>query len=263
MALTSATTPLRRRHRPGRLNGRRPRSPMLPTTPPPVPHPPTSTGPVYLPAAKVKLKKVKGGTSVVKGKGAVFGTRGKLVRYTVEVQTKMRRELRAVQLEAVTRWAFGERARLDRQGQRRLQRWTTQGREDPHPARTPVRGRQPLSQGRLAHRRQVVVLQRPQVRGIEQHALAIGSTRGFPSLDEYRAYLVNHEVGHGLGYKHRDVQEGCAREGDAPAVARLLRLPSKRLALPGEGRLGFTADGGRLNSMADRCNRRCLPDLYR
>lgn len=36
---------------------------------------------------------------------------------------------------------------------------------------------------------------------------------GFPgSVEEYRRYLLNHEVGHGLGYRHR----ACPRRG-APA----------------------------------------------
>lgn len=46
--------------------------------------------------------------------------------------------------------------------------------------------------------------------------------RGFATLPEYRAYLVNHEVGHALGYAHRP----CAAEG---RIAPVMLQQSKRL----------------------------------
>jgi hypothetical protein len=45
---------------------------------------------------------------------------------------------------------------------------------------------------------------------------------GFPDLETYRNYLVNHEFGHGLGYGH----VGCSREG---ALAPVMMQQSMRL----------------------------------
>ena len=46
--------------------------------------------------------------------------------------------------------------------------------------------------------------------------------RGFPSLDAYRTYLVNHEVGHGLDRQH----VRCARRG---ALAHVMVPQSRSL----------------------------------
>src|SRR6478752_5567957 len=48
-------------------------TPTPTTTPPPLPKPPVVSAPVYLPASKVKLRKLPGGTSIVRGKGKIFG----------------------------------------------------------------------------------------------------------------------------------------------------------------------------------------------
>jgi hypothetical protein len=83
--------------------------------------------------------------------------------------------------------------------------------------------------------RRVLVLDRHEGRFavINSWRYAFGAA-GFDDRDEYRRYVVNHEVGHGLGFGH----VGCPGPGAAgarhDAAERLARrLRRERLALPG------------------------------
>ena len=179
--------------------------------------------PAYLPPAKVRLRKSPGGTSIVRGNGPIEGKRGKLVRYTVEVQTKMpHAQRRAVELEAVARWVFGDQRRgWTARGARRMQRVGTV-----KAATIRIVLARPSEVDRRCRRGGMNTAGKyscftGKVAALNNLRWQRGAvTDQFPVLDQYRAYLVNHEVGHGLGYRHRS----CPRKR---ALAHVMVQQSK------------------------------------
>jgi hypothetical protein len=173
------------------------------------------------PATKVRLRPLPGGTAIVRGRGEVHGTRGPLVRYTVEVQRSLtNRSRRAAALHEHVERVFGDADRgWTGLGQRRLQRMGspknvririvlgTRGWVDRTCGRVGLRtvGRYSCWTGRYA--------------ALNLYRWRTGQ-KGFDSVTDYRTYLINHEFGHALGYQHRT----CPWPG---ALARAM-LPQSR-----------------------------------
>jgi hypothetical protein len=165
----------------------------------PVSHPLTPTpGPVEIPAAGT------GRFTVAAGKSAVVGG-GDLVRYTVEVEADLSDDLQLVAsiVEATLAdsrsWiATGEHAfqRVDTDGDVRVLLATPTTTDE---LCAPLRTRGEVS---CRNGTQVVLNAKRWHHGIEGYGT---------DLDGYRQYLVNHEMGHALGFSHVDCPGAGAR----------------------------------------------------
>ncbi len=181
--------------------------PLPDASPAPAPGPPPAGGPVedtFLIAA-------------VPDGSAVAGTTGRLWRYTVEVEPSL--GLDVDEVAAIVRAALTDDRSWART--RTLEQVT-----DPSKARIRVVLATPDTVDELCGRAGLRTV------GIYScwngRFAALNSWRwdaganGFPDIETYRNYLVNHEFGHGLGYGH----VGCPREG---ALAPVMMQQSMRL----------------------------------
>ena len=160
------------------------------------------------------------GWLVAAGTSAVAGTDGPLTTYSVEIADGLesRQDLAAFAAAVETTLHDATRGWTSR-GERRLQRV-----DDPGAARVRVLLATPATVDRLCRARGV------NTAGIYScwtgTFAALNSDRWFggvshvPDLQLYRDYLVNHEVGHGLGFGHR----ACPGEGQrAPVMMQLTK----------------------------------------
>lgn len=189
------------------------------------PTPTVTSEPADDPAA-VDLRRTPKNTWIVRGQGQRHGDAGRLVRYTVEVQGAVRdRARRAAELHEHVERAFGDEERgWTARGERRMQRVGRAGAADVRIVLAPARWVDRVcarggmnTAGRFScwtdrHGRYAALNLKRWVRGSEAPR--------FGDLDEYRSYLINHEVGHGLDYGHRR----CPRKG---AVGPVM-LPQSR-----------------------------------
>ena len=166
--------------------------PEPPAPPPPPPPPP----PVSRPAAE--------GWLIAAGNGPVVGTAGSLTRYTVEVADGLesREPLVEIATQVETVLSDTDHGWTSR-GARRLQRV-----EDPSRAQIRVLIASPARVDRLCG--QVGLRTNGRYSCWNGRFAALNAERWFDAVDHisdrglYRTYLVNHEVGHGLGFGHRD-----------------------------------------------------------
>lgn len=160
--------------------------------------------PVARAYAPVSLRTVAGGTMVVAGPPAVAGSTGPVVTYSLQVYRDINRtRLRAAQLADIVAAAFGDPVRgWTATGARRLVRVS-----DPAKARIQVVLARPAQVDRYCARAGLNTARRYSCFNGRVAALNMwrwrNGAKGFESLRQYRTYVVNHEVGHGLGYSHK------------------------------------------------------------
>jgi hypothetical protein len=160
----------------------------LAVAPPPAPPPAIQVGPGWVRAP---------------GESAVFGSGGTIVRYTVEIADGLasRQELDDF-ADRVDRWLGEQQRGWTSRGTVRLQRV-----DDPSRARIRVLLASPATVDRLCG--QVGLRTVGRYSCWNGTYAALNADRWFtsvphvPDLELYRQYLVNHEVGHGLGFGHR------------------------------------------------------------
>jgi hypothetical protein len=182
-------------------------------------------GPAERPS--VRLRRTTKNTWVVRGRGERHGFSGRLVRYTVEVKGNVPgRARRAAELHEHVERAFGDEQRgWTARGERRLQRIGTPAAADVRIVLAPARWvDRACARGGMntAGRFSCWTDRHGRYAALNLRRWRDGSEAPrFISLDEYRTYLINHEVGHGLDYGHRR----CPRRG---AVAPVM-MPQSRV----------------------------------
>jgi hypothetical protein len=166
---------------------------------------------------RVRLRRLAGGTRIVRGTGEVHGDRGRLVSYSVEVHRSLVSEKRrAAELHEHVERVFGDLERgWTARGLRRMQRVGVASRADIR-----IVLARPRWVNQVCGRKGMRTASRFSCWTGTYAALNLRRWRegsevgGFASLDQYRTYLINHEVGHGLDYRHRD----CPRRGTLAPV---------------------------------------------
>jgi hypothetical protein len=185
----------------------------LPLPPPPPPRPDPT------PPARTAPE----GWLIAGGDGAVAGTGGSTVRYTVEIADGLQsRQALAAFADRVEQVLSDPDHGWTSRGARRLQRV-----EDPARANVRVLLASPARVDRLCGR---VGLNTAGIYSCwTGRFAALNSTRWFSGvshiadLELYRDYLINHEVGHGLGYGH----VGCPGSGRLAPVMVQQTMPHR------------------------------------
>ena len=201
----------------GRIDPTRPRLPQARSTPDPAPSPPSqpvAVREVVGPAASLAPE----GWLVAGGGSPVAGATGPLVTYTVEVAVPRERGVdpNAVAADVVATLADAER------GWTATGAWRIQRVDDPEDAHLRVLLAEPAVVDELCA--DAGLDTRGYFSCFNGEFAALNADRWLqgvphvPDLALYRTYLVNHEVGHGLGYQH----ERCRAEGAlAPVMMQL------------------------------------------
>lgn len=162
----------------------------------------------YYGAAPTRRARVGGvATHVLGGEAPVVGDRGRLIRFTLEVQQPLRGRMQDFAQGALRAINDTERG-WSATGKYRLQRVT-----DPSTAKVRVLLARPPVVDRLCWQAGLNTAGRfscwnGRFSAINLNRWISGGT-GFASLGHYRTYVTNHEFGHGLGLGHRF----CPRRG--------------------------------------------------
>lgn len=150
--------------------------------------------------AGFRLKRSNDGTRIVSGRDPVQGKRGRIIRYTVEVQGSLRGHAHKFLNEA-TRILGNQRRGWTAARSRRIQRV-----DNPRRAHIRLLLAKPRLVDRLCARGGMNTGGIYSCWNSEYAALNLWRWRkgaaGFRSIGQYREYLINHEFGHGLGYGH-------------------------------------------------------------
>lgn len=187
---------------------------LPPPAPTPEPPPPPPPPPVRAPE----------GWIIAPGNGPLVGSGGRIARYTVEVADGLESRMSLEEFAERVETALSEPDRgWTARGRHRVQRV-----EDPGRANIRVVLASPDQVDRLCGR---VGLNTGGIYSCwTGRFAALNADRWFtgvshiPDLEVYRAYLINHEVGHGLGYGH----VGCPGAG-RPAPVMLQQSMSFRM----------------------------------
>jgi hypothetical protein len=167
----------------------------------------------YYGAVSTRPARVGGiATHVLGGDTPVVGDRGRLVRFTLEVQQSLRGRMQDFAQGALRAINDTERG-WSATGKYRLQRVT-----DPSTAKVRVLLARPPVVDRLCWQAGLNTAGRfscwnGRFSAINLNRWISGGT-GFASLGHYRTYVTNHEFGHGLGLGHRF----CPRRGASSPV---------------------------------------------
>lgn len=169
-------------------------------------------------AAAPPLRVAREGWLVAGGRSPVAGAGGPLVTYTVELATSARRGIGVDGLAAAVTATLSDSGH----GWTAAGRWRLQRIDDPDLARIRILIAEPAEVDRLCAGAGL------DTRGAfscwNGRIAALNADRwtdGVAHVDDlalYRSYLVNHEVGHGLGYGHEDCP---MRGGLAPIMMQL------------------------------------------
>lgn len=147
-------------------------------------------------------RRVGPATRVMTGTSTVFGTRGKLFRFTIEVHQPLSSQMQPLAQEALRVLTDPTRGWTAR-GAYRLQRIDDPERADIRlmVARPPLVDRLCLKAG--LHTGGVVSCWNHEFAALNSDRWFTGAlSRGFSSLRDYRTYLISHEFGHGLHLHH-------------------------------------------------------------
>lgn len=194
-----------------------------PRTPEDTSAPPTTRSTRLRDPAAPPVRIAPEGWLVAGGRSPVAGTGGPLVTYTVELATSAGRRIGVDGFAAVVTATLSD----PENGWTAAGRWRLQRVDDPGAARIRVLLAEPTEVDLLCARAGLDT--RGRFSCWDGRIAALNADRwtdGVGHVDDlalYRAYLVNHEVGHGLGYGHED----CPTSGALAPIMMQLTLSTQ------------------------------------